>query len=268
MKTIRLQIAGAAAILQRDLLLFLSYRTAAITRNASVLFQLALMYYVSKLVKLPLFGSSHDYFSFVVMGIVILHVTQATFSLPAIVRNELVAGTFERLLLSPLGAMIGTFSMLLFPFLDALFSALLTLVLAIIIFGLDLQWSTAPLAIPIAAVATVAFGGIAMLFASAVILFKQAPGMALALSLMSLVGGYYFPISLLPSWIHWVADVQPFTPTVDLLRHVLVGFPVNGSVWSMVAKIVGFAVVLLPLALWTLTTAIRTGQRRGTIIEY
>jgi ABC-2 type transport system permease protein len=265
---IRLQLAAGAAILQRDLYLFLSYRTAAITRNLSVVFQLALLYYISKLVTLPSFQSKSGYFAYVVVGILILRVTEATFSLPNIIRNELVAGTYERMLLSPMGARKGTTALMIFPFVDALFSAIITIVVAVLVFGVDLEWDTAALALPVAALGTFAFAGISMLFASLVIVFKQAPGMGFLLSVMSLAAGYYFPIDLLPWWAQWVSEVQPFTPTVDLLRHVLVGFPPAHPVWVLVLKLAGFGAVLLPLGVVTIGRALEVGRRRGTIIEY
>ena len=40
--------------------------------------------------------------------------------------------------------------------------------------------------------------------------------------------------------------MQPFTPAVELLRHYLVGTPMEDPAWVNVAKLVGFAVVLVP----------------------
>ena len=85
---------------------------------------------------------------------------------------------------------------------------------------------------------------------------------------IALVSGLYFPIVLLPEWIQWVADVQPFTPAVDLLRHLLVGLPLREPAWTSILKLVGFAIVLLPLAAWAVSCAIRRARRTGTIIEY
>jgi ABC-2 type transport system permease protein len=62
--------------------------------------------------------------------------------------------------------------------------------------------------------------------------------------------------------------VQPFTPALELLRHLIVGAPLADPAWVAIVKLVGFAGVLLPAAMLFLGLAIRTAQRRGTIIEY
>jgi ABC-type multidrug transport system permease subunit len=76
------------------------------------------------------------------------------------------------------------------------------------------------------------------------------------------------PVALLPDWIEWASNVQPFTPAVDLMRHVLLGLPMPEAAWLAVLKLVLFATVLLPVAVLALNRAVRIGTRRGTIIEY
>ena len=60
---------------------------------------------------------------------------------------------------------------------------------------------------------------------------------------ITLIAGFYFPVSLLPGWIQWASDVQPFTPAVDLLRHLLIGIDLEGSAWLAVARLAGFAAI-------------------------
>jgi len=93
-------------------------------------------------------------------------------------------------------------------------------------------------------------------------------GAGLMMTGVALVSGLYFPITLLPAWLKWFSNVQPFTPTVELLRHTLGATPLAHSVLADLAKIVGFVVVCLPLGVVLLSQAMRLGQRRGTIIEY
>jgi ABC-2 type transport system permease protein len=85
---------------------------------------------------------------------------------------------------------------------------------------------------------------------------------------ISLVGGLYFPVALLPSWIQWASKVQPFTPAVNLMREVLLGLPMPEPAWLAVTKLVLFAAIFLPISLWALNKAVRISTRRGTMIEY
>jgi ABC-2 type transport system permease protein len=216
------------------------------------------------------FSSSDQYFGFAVVGIAILEMIGASLSgLPPALRQELVAGTFERLVLSPAGAVTSTVAMLVFPMLMALLFGAIALAFGVVVFGLPLRWATAPLAIPVAVVAAAAFAPFAIVIGGAVLAVKQAGRVSgFVVTGLSLIGGFFFPVSLLPSWIRWMSEVQPFTPTLNLLRHLLIGTPLVEAEWLSLAKLVGFASVFLPVAVWCLTLSMRWAQRRGTVIEY
>lgn len=260
---------GALAIVKRDALIYLSYRARWVSQIFTGLFSVTLFYYLSRLVKVPAFGDPDAYFAFAVVGLIINQVLQSTLGISDGLRAELLAGTFERLVVSPFGPVAGVVSMVLFPLIESLLLATLLLAISGVIFGLPIHWSTVPLVIPIAVIGSLAFGCFGMLFAAAVIVVKQAAvGANWLMAGIALVAGLYFPISLLPGWIRWASEVQPFTPAVDLLRNVIVGTPLHGSAWADVAKLVGFAVVLAPLAVVALKVALSTGRRRATLIEY
>ena len=113
--------AGAAAIVRRDFRTALSYRFRFVNGIFSAFFSLTLFYYVSRLVRVDQFASSDAYYGFVVAGLVILQVLQSTLVTPSTnVRTELVAGTFERLAVSPFGAVRAVAASTIFPFLYAL----------------------------------------------------------------------------------------------------------------------------------------------------
>jgi ABC-type polysaccharide/polyol phosphate export permease len=268
MTELRAHIAAASAIFRRDLTVYLSYRWRLGTQYVGVLFSLAVFYYISRLVRVGEFSSPDTYFSYAAVGVIIVQVLQSTLDVPGSVRQELVAGTFERMAVSPFGAVAGVLSLFLFPIASALVTMLVTFVLTAVVFGVDANWATVPAAIPVAAVGALALGAIALLFAAMVVRFKQAPGAAYVLAGVSLVAGFYFPPSLLPWWLEWASEVQPFTPTVDLLRHLLVGQPLAHSTWEDVGKLFGFTAVLLPLGLACLSQAVSQGRRLGTLTEY
>jgi ABC-2 type transport system permease protein len=143
------------------------------------------------------------------------------------------------------------------------------LVMASLIYGVHMTWDTAALAIPIALLGTGAFASFGMAMTAVTLVFKRAVGgIGLLLTLITLTSGIYFPVALLPGWMQWISETQPFTPAVELLRHVLVGTPMEGSEWTAVAKVIGFATISLPIAFAALKIALHISQRRGTIIEY
>lgn len=257
------------AVLKRDLLVYLSYRTRVISQLLTAVFSITLFYYVSKLVHISGFKTPSSYFGFVIVGIALIGVIYSCFSIPELVRQELIAGTFDRLLLSPFGAVKSVMAMTLFPLVNAFFVASLTLGVGCVLYGLQLHWSTVPLSIPAMGLALLAFLPFGLLFAALTVVIKQGNvGTTWVIALLTIIGGLYFPIDLLPHWVQTASQLQPFTPATNILRHLLVNSPEVGPLGTSLLKLVGFAAILLPVSLLILAHAIRFGQRRGTIIEY
>ncbi len=263
-------LQGAGAILRRDFRLALSYRFRVVAQMLTGIFSLTLFYYISRLVRVSVFSSPDAYYAFAVIGVIILQVLNSTIYTPPMnVRQELVAGTFERLAVSPFGPVGALVAMMIFPFLYSLVLALFLLAFASVVYGVAVHWATVPLVPPVAVLGALAFSAFGMLIVAVVIVAKQAmAGTTWVVAGISLIAGLYFPVSLLPDWIQWMSHVQPFTPAVDLLRHLLVGSRLASSAGEDLAKLVGFSVVLIPVALGALVVAIRFARRRGTLTEY
>ena len=166
---------ATVAIVRRDWTLFKSYRMRLITTLLATLFSLSLFYFVSRLVNVSEFQDPDDYYAYVVVGLAIVAILTSTMSTPpSAIRQELVAGTFERLLLTPLGAVLGVVSMLVFPLLFALGQAAVILAVAAAVFDMSLRWSTIALAVPVALLGALAFMPFGILMAAMTIAFKQA----------------------------------------------------------------------------------------------
>lgn len=254
----------------RDLLTHLSYRGRLPGQLVAVAATVTLFYYVSRLVNTPEFPTPEDYFAYALVGIVMVRALALSFGgLVSKVRQELVAGTFERMATSPLGSIVGTAAMTVFPLALSLFLGMATIAFAVVAFDLSLEWATVPLALPAALLAALTLVPFCLIIGAAVIAFKQAGGaVRLFTIVIAVVSGLLFPVELLPAWIRWAADVQPFTPMVELLRHLLIGTPLDDAVAETMVKVVAFVVVLLPLGLFSLRAAIEMGRRRATLIEY
>jgi hypothetical protein len=196
--TMRTHLDAVGAIVRRDWTLFLSYRFGVISKLLQTLLSLALFYYVSRLVHVSGFSPA-KYFASVTVGLVVLEMLAATIgTVPIVLRQEMVAGTLERLVLSPFGGVEGVMAIMVFPFFSAAAFGVLTICIAAAVFGLPLE-PTAPLALPVAALGAVAFAPFVLAAAASVLAVKQAGvGAGFAVTLISLVSGFFFPTHLLP----------------------------------------------------------------------
>jgi len=261
-------LEAALATVRRDASIYLSYRLRFASQILAMVFTLTIFFYVSKLVRPDAVGHHGQYYQFVVVGIVTLAILEAALTISQLVRLELVAGNFERLVISPFGPVAGAMSMAAFPIGFAMLFAVIMLAVAAGVFGLPVHVGGIPLALVVAGLGGVTFAAIGLLFVSALIAYKSAMGATWVMAALGLIGGIYFPISLFPGWIRWAADVQPLTPAVDLLRHALVGTPSMQAKWVELLKLGGFAAVLMPVAGMTLWQAVKISRRRGTLMEY
>ena len=159
--------------------------------------------------------------------IVALPVLTGAMTIAQFVRQELVAGNFERFLVSPTGPVVGILAMLLFPLAFALLLAAITMALGIVLFSVHVDLAGIPLTLGVMTLGCIAFASIGLLFVAALIAFKSAAGVTWVIAGLGLIGGVYFPLSLFPGWIRWAGSVQPLTPTIELLRHLLVGTPLG-----------------------------------------
>jgi ABC-2 type transport system permease protein len=268
MKSLPGYLRAIAAIVRRDVTIFLSYRLRWLSRVTGTILTLVTFYYVSKLVRPNAVGPHSSYFAYLMIGVVFIPVLTAALTLSQFVRQELVAGTFERTLVSAAGPVTACLAMLIFPVALSLVLSIITLALGVALFSVHLHASGIPVALGVAVLGTIAFGAIGVLFVSALMAFKSAAGVTWVLSGLSLIGSVYFPIRLFPGWIRWAADAQPLSPALDLLRHALVGTKTVRPVWLELVTLLGFTVVLLPVAAVLLAVSIRFSRQRGTILEY
>ena len=213
-------------------------------------------------------GPNGQYFAYVVVGIVSLSVLTAALKPAQIVRMELLTGTFERMVVSPLGPVCGVIALAAFPILYSLASR-----------GPDagrgqgdLWLSGPPGRDPAGARGSALRHGCVRVHRAAVrrraARVQDRDGRRWAIAGLSILGGVYFPLKLFPGWLRWVADVQPFTPAVDLLRHLLLGTPSTQAVWLELSKLAGFTLALMPLSVIMLSNAVHLSRRRGTLMEY
>ena len=264
------ELTGMAAVVRRDWLTLISYRFRFIVHLASVCVSVTLFHFIAQLVHVHPFADAQAYFSFALVGLIILQVLNSTIQAPpGAIRTELVTGTFERFAVSALGAVRGLLAMMVFPMLYALFTGLGMLVYAGVVFGVHVQWATVALCLPVAVLGALSFAPFGILLMAVVGMFKQAlTGVTFVVAGISLISGLYFPISVLPAWMRELSRLQPFTPAADLLRHVMTGSTLHEGLVAELAKLFCFPIVMLPLSILALDRALGVGRRRGTLLEY
>jgi ABC-2 type transport system permease protein len=185
------------------------------------------------------------------------------------IQQEQLAGTLESLLMTPtnpatiqLGAVV--YDLIYVPLRTAVF--LLVIALA---FGLDFHANGLLPALVVLVVFIPFVWGLGVASAGATMTFRRGSGVVgIAMTVLVLFSGAYYPLDLLPSWIATLAEINPITIAVNGMREPLLG----GTGWEGVGKAVA---ILLPLAVVSLAlgalafrSALRRERRMGTLGLY
>ena len=81
----------------------------------------------------------------------------------------------------------------------------------------------------------------------------------------SLLGGVYYPTSVLSPPLRLVADILPFTWVLDVIR---AGLLERRMLWGEFALMIGVAVALIPIALSVFSWSVARARRSGTLGQY
>lgn len=259
-----------AAAMRRDFAQDLSYRLPFVLNTSSTLFNLALVFGIGRLVtEGGSQGASFNYFAYAVLGLVLIRIAQSALSGQALkLRAEQTTGTLEALLAGPAPAWQVLLAGSMYGLVQAAIASLLTLVLAIAIFGLRIHADAAEIGVAVGAfVASVGFVlAIGFGLAAFTLVFKQATALlGSILAGLSVLSGVYFPLRVLPSAVQTLGNVVPFTWGLDVVRSALLSHQTRPGLLGELAAV---DVVALVLGAWLIGWAVRRARRTGGLGLY
>lgn len=267
------RLSVLAAFVRRDWGIARSYRFALALDVIDLVVFLLLFYFVGKLV-----GDSEavktsqvapNYISFVAVGISVMGIMQVGLTSFALkLRRDQNTGTLEALLITPTSYSWLILGSATYDVLRAAGLGAGLLAIGVVFFGVDLDVTASALGILVLAIPTalLLFIGLGVAIAAVVIVFKEiASLLALAATALAILGGVYFPLSVLPEPVQAIAEASPFTWALEVIRAALLGGSVSTA--QLVALVIA-APLVIPLALAVLEAAVRRAKRTGTLAQY
>ena len=269
-------LAGAAriplAFVRRDRAIDFSYRAGLVLRLASAIVTVGVFFFISRAVgpaSSASLGGGRDYFAFVLVGVALQEfLGQSVGGLGSQVRENQTTGTLEFMLLSPSRLPVLLLSSALWLQVSAAMSAGTYLVAGTLL-GADFGRADVPATILTLVLAIVGFTGLGLLAAAVVVMVKRGNPLGWAIRGASLVlGGVFYPTSVLPEGLRILGAALPITHALELLR----GAILDGSgIVAMAGGFVALAVVSiawLALGLAGFALAIRLGRIDGSLNQY
>jgi len=250
-----------------------SYRVSFVLSFLSLLVTIIPVYFVASALQpfmaSVIAGEGREYFGFVLLGTVVLTlVSPALSAFASAVSGGLSSGFFEALLVTPtpLGALLA--GQTGYAFAWAAGRVALFMVAGALL-GADIVWLRLPEGLVITAAVVAAYMGVGLVAASLVVAFRTSAAIPQAALIAStLLGGVYFPTSVLPKPLAPLAEWLPLTPGLRALRQtLLLGYPLSGVAGDL-ARLVGLAAVFMVAGVLALRWAFAYARRAGSLSQY
>ena len=84
----------------------------------------------------------------------------------------------------------------------------------------------------------------------------------------ALLGGVYYPITVLPEWLQLVAALLPVTYSLRAMRLALVQGHSLKALLPDVAGLLVFSAAIIPLSLMAFRYAVRRAKVNGSLVQY
>ncbi len=264
----------ALAFLACDLRLELSYRFSFFLQFFGIFMSVFVFYFLGRLVGpaaspyLKEYGG--NYFAFVLVGIAFSgYFGTGLNSFASNIRQAQTTGTLEAMLVTPTPVSLIVLSSALWDYFMVTFQVLVYLGIGVLFLGLDLSHTNVPAALATLALTIVSFSSIGIIAASFIMVLKRGdPVTWLFNSVSSLLGGVYYPITVLPGWLQFVAALLPVTYALRALRLSLLQGASITQLLPDLMVLAGFGVILMPVSLVTFRWAVQRAKVDGSLTHY
>jgi ABC-2 type transport system permease protein len=177
-------------------------------------------------------------------------------------------GTIEYTFMAPLSRAMHLAGQGVFAIAYGLVRAIfLFCVCAFVFFNLSIPDAQYFPAFVVLVVASVSFIGIGMMM-SVLPLISPEKGTQLgfvAQGTLLVVSGVYYPVSVLPEWMQWIAKISPATYALDGIRKAILEGAGLSAMWSDLWPLLLIGAVSIPLGLWVFARGETYAKRHGKL---
>ncbi|MBI5882372.1 MAG: ABC transporter permease [Elusimicrobia bacterium] len=267
-------MAKTAAYLRKALGDARSYRLGFGLALLSTVFSVVSYFFIDKLFgrqvapHLAPFGVS--YFSYVLVGMMAsTYLGGALGAVSSMMREEQVWGTFEALLATPTGIFTIACAMASWNLIMASLETAVYVLAGVFVFGVDFSSVNLPAALIILSLAMVSFSAMGIISAAFILAFKRGDPLSIMMNLgMEILGGVFFPVTILPDWLKALSYLFPTTYAVRSLELAIYRGAGLADLRHDVAVLAVLSAVLVPMAYRSLGAALDYARRKGTLAQY
>jgi ABC-2 type transport system permease protein len=174
-------------------------------------------------------------------------------------------GTIEYTFMAPVSRPVHLIGMGVYAVIYGLVRAALVFLAVVVFIGIHLPHANYGAAIALLAIASISFIGVGMMTA-VLPLVSPEKGTQLgfvAQGLMLVVSGVYYPVSVLPDWMQWIAKISPATYALRGNREQILNGA--GLAWADVWPLLVIGAFSIPIGLSVFKVGERYAKKRGKL---
>ena len=178
-------------------------------------------------------------------------------------------GTLEALLVTQTEIPTIVFSSSIYSFIWASLRVAVYLIMGAFIFGVNLGNANLAGAFIMLFLTIISFCSLGIISASFIMVLKKGDPVGwLFTGVSGLLGGLYYPISVLPDWLQTLSYLLPVTYALEGMRMaVLKGYSLTELLPNVLALLV-FSIIMLPFSMLAFKFAVRKAKKDGTLTQY
>jgi ABC-2 type transport system permease protein len=176
-------------------------------------------------------------------------------------------GTIEYTFMAPLSRAVHLLGMGAFAVLYGVIRTAAVFAVVALFFGLSFPDADFLAAIALLAVASVSFVGIGMITAVLPLISPEKGAQLgfIAQGMLLVVSGVYYPVSVMPEWMEWLAKLSPATYALEGMRSAVLDGKGIGELGGDLWPLAILGVVAIPLGLAVFRAGERYAKRHGKL---
>jgi ABC-2 type transport system permease protein len=267
-------IDKVVAFIRKEVLTSLSYRYSFLSGIffgfIALLFYFAMADVFKSAIVADVIPYGGDYVAFIITGAILWQiVTLGLYSISGSFMLEMITGTLETIYLSRTNILLVLVGVSLFSLLTSLVTVVGSLVLAVIIFGVQVHFGNLLLAFLVLVLTYLSMLGFGMIFAGITIITKTIGQLVSVFTLLLMfLSGVVFPISLLPGVMQEASAFIPLTHALDALRSTLLLGAGLEEIAPSLASLIILSVVLIPIGYKTFFFCLNIAKKQGSLGQF
>lgn len=202
------------------------------------------------------------------IGTIVWAYLRAVFSnISEMISWERWEGTIEYTMMAPISRFTHMLGTSLFSIVYGIARTALLLATLSLFFEVDLSNANLGGGLMVMLLGSISFIGVGIMAASLPLLFpERGEEMSFVISsILLLISGVYYPVSVLPGWMQGMAAVSPATYVLDGMRATVLNGAPTSSLGQYVLPILVLGVISLPIGIWVFNLAERYAKRTGRL---